>query len=167
MRLPQGANTKGKYRDADGHPWQVRLTQWTPELRYSAADLIDAFGPLAPAPRALPGSRKAAARAPGVVKATPSDRVLLVGWHGERLRAAGLVVADANARGWATILCPWRQHHTPGGGQTAGWNGHAFHCFHHSCATRTTRDLNVWLMADEAKAEKHLLSVLNGNGVRP
>jgi hypothetical protein len=129
-RLPVGVNGKTRYLDK-GRPFSVRLARWSPDHRFTVAEVAHAFGLDLTAPagrqRTLPTPR-------------PEDAARRDDEFGallEVLKLAGLYQATLG-EGRHAITCPWRNEHT--GGDTSGtavmepserngWRG-GFRCHH-------------------------------------
>jgi len=140
-RLPVAMN--GKHTP----PFQCRMVEWSPALRYSVADLVDGLQlELASAGRATrPGTRAAQQRpidGDPVWIPRPEENSVLVA-----LRDRGLYKAPLGD-GKHDITCPWVQEHTGEvNGGTAyyepddNWPIGGFKCLHGHCAERHVRDL--------------------------
>ena len=116
-RLPVGINGKPKYASATGGPFECRLVEWRPEMRYTPQEIVAQLQlELAPA-----GRPKKALKPSTSTKNAP----YILGNDGEDVltpkAAENPVVAALKARGqYKTplgsgkhdITCPWVQEHT-------------------------------------------------------
>jgi hypothetical protein len=151
-RLPVGANGKGKYVEALGHPFAVRITQWSPERAYTVEAIAKAYG----LDISAPPKREPLPIAAGAVQ----ERI--DGFSGllQALSDAGLYLGKR--REWHSIECPWADEHSDRA--TSGtalvepaeanrWAG-GFRCHHGHCQGRTIRDLYAWRDAFEALCDQ-------------
>lgn len=140
-RLPVAVN--GKHDP----PFQCRLVNWSPELRYSVDDLVDGLQL-----EWVPGGRPKRS-ASGATKESPADGdVVWIPRPEENaviavLRARGLYKAPLGD-GRHDITCPWVSEHsgTVDGGSAYfepddHWPIGGFKCLHGHCADRHIRDL--------------------------
>ena len=140
-RLPIAVN--GKHTP----PFQCRMVEWSPELRYSVEDLVDGLQlEIASTGRAArPGTRAAQQRPSDgdpVWIPRPEENSVLAA-----LRNRGLYKAPLGD-GKHDITCPWVKEHTGAvNGGTAyfepddNWPIGGFKCLHGHCAERHVRDL--------------------------
>ncbi|MCO4092871.1 MAG: hypothetical protein HEQ34_13105 [Sphingorhabdus sp.] len=113
VRLPFAINGKTKYRDDDGNPFVCKLTEWSPENRYSIDDIYRGFG--------LTEVTAVVAQAMQPVRYTPNTQA---GLSHEVFRAQQLenpVITALKERGLYKvdkghgrheITCPWYLDHT-------------------------------------------------------
>jgi hypothetical protein len=112
-RLPHAINGKAKYLDDDGNPFVCKLTEWSPELRYSLDDIYKGFGlktvtaavartthPVKSMPKAQPGLSHE------VFRAQLLENPVITA-----LKERGLYKVD-KGNGTHEIACPWYQEHT-------------------------------------------------------
>ena len=140
-RLPVAVN--GKHTP----PFQCRMVEWSPELRYSVDELVDGLQlEMASAGRPTRQSTRAAQERPSdgdpVWIPRPEENGVLVA-----LRDRGLYKAPLGD-GKHDITCPWVKEHT---GEVDGgtayfepddnWPIGGFKCLHGHCAERHVRDL--------------------------
>lgn len=140
-RLPVAVN--GKHTP----PYQCRMIEWSPELRYSVEDLVDGLQlEMASAGRSTRQGTRAAQQRPSdgdpVWIPRPEENSVLV-----VLRNRGLYKAPLGD-GKHDITCPWVTEHTGEvNGGTAyfepddNWPIGGFKCLHGHCAERHVRDL--------------------------
>ena len=140
-RLPEAVN--GKHTP----PFQCRMVEWSPELRYSVDELVDGLQlEMAPAGRPKRQSTRPAQERPSdgdpVWIPRPEENGVLVA-----LRDRGLYKAPLGD-GKHDITCPWVTEHTGEvNGGTAyfepddNWPIGGFKCLHGHCADRHIRDL--------------------------
>lgn len=140
-RLPVGVN--GKHRP----PFQCRMVEWSPDLRYSVEDLVDGLElEMVSAGRPARQGTRAAQQRPSdgdpVWIPRPEENAVLVA-----LRDRGLYKAPLGD-GKHDITCPWVTEHTGAvNGGTAyfepddNWPIGGFKCLHGHCAERHVRDL--------------------------
>jgi hypothetical protein len=140
-RLPVAVN--GKHTP----PFQCRMVEWSPELRYSVEDLVDDLQlEMASNGRPARQSTRAAQQRPSdgdpVWIPRPDENSVLVA-----LRNRGLYKAPLGD-GKHDITCPWVKEHTGEvNGGTAyfepddNWPIGGFKCLHGHCAERHVRDL--------------------------
>ena len=140
-RLPVGVN--GKH----ARPFSCRVVEWSPESRYSVAELVDGLE-LEVAEATRP-KRQSTRRAPEhpvdgdpVWVPRPDENAVLVA-----LRQRGLYKAPLG-EGKHDITCPWVKEHTNEvDGGTAyfepddNWPIGGFKCLHGHCSERHVRDL--------------------------
>ena len=140
-RLPEAVN--GKHTP----PFQCRMVEWSPELRYSVDELVDGLQlEMAPAGRPKRQSARPAQERPGdgdpVWIPRPEENAVLAA-----LRDHGLYKVPLGD-GKHDITCPWVKEHT---GEVDGgtayfepddnWPIGGFKCLHGHCADRHIRDL--------------------------
>ena len=140
-RLPVAIN--GKHTP----PFQCRIVEWSPGLRYSVEELVDGLQlEMASTGRSRRQSKRAAQQRPGdgdpVWIARPEENSVLIA-----LRDRGLYNAPLG-EGKHDITCPWVTEHTGAvNGGTAyfepddNWPIGGFKCLHGHCAERHVRDL--------------------------
>ena len=140
-RLPVAIN--GKHTP----PFQCRIVEWSPGLRYSVEELVDGLQlEMASTGRSRRQSKRAAQQRPGdgdpVWIARPEENSVLIA-----LRDRGLYNAPLG-EGKHDIICPWVTEHTGAvNGGTAyfepddNWPIGGFKCLHGHCAERHVRDL--------------------------
>ena len=140
-RLPVAIN--GKHTP----PFQCRIVEWSPGLRYSVEELVDGLQlEMASTGRSRRQSKRAAQQRPGdgdpVWIARPEENSVLIA-----LRDRGLYNASLG-EGKHDIICPWVTEHTSAvNGGTAyfepddNWPIGGFKCLHGHCAERHVRDL--------------------------
>ncbi len=140
-RLPDAVN--GKHTP----PFQCRMVEWVPRLRYSVEDLVDGLQlEMAPAGRPKRQGTHSAQRRPSdgdpVWIPRPEENSVLVA-----LRNRGLYKVPLG-EGKHDITCPWVKEHTGEvNGGTAyfepddNWPIGGFKCLHGHCADRHVRDL--------------------------
>jgi hypothetical protein len=140
-RLPVAVN--GKHTP----PFQCRMAEWSPELRYSVEDLVNGLQlEMAPTGRPARQGTRAAQQRPSdgdpVWIPRPEENSVLVA-----LRDRGLYKAPLGD-GKHDITCPWVTEHTGAvDGGTAyfepddNWPIGGFKCLHGHCADRHVRDL--------------------------
>ena len=128
-------------------PFQCRMVEWSPELRYSVEDLVDGLQlEMASAGRPERQSTRAAQQRPSdgdpVWIPRPEENSVLAA-----LRDRGLYKAPLGD-GKHDITCPWVTEHTASvDGGTAyfepddNWPIGGFKCLHGHCAERHVRDL--------------------------
>jgi hypothetical protein len=108
-RLPRGINGKPKHT-RDEQPWQCRLVEWNPHVRFTPEDIIDAFDlELPPAGDTKRGARKAKAhpkRGERVFEEARGDNAVIAA-----LQARGLYKAPLGD-GKHDITCPLVSEHT-------------------------------------------------------
>lgn len=147
MRLPFGKNLKPqRIAENGGRPFDVRLTEWAPERKYSAADiqtaLADVWGVAA-------AKAKGVCEAPAVGPKTEAEarEYLKTNATFRGLDTLGRVDWDRiRGNGMVGIHCPWRDEHT-GGEDTAAYNPETkgFKCHHGHCTDRTGRDVAAYV----------------------
>lgn len=147
-RLPIAVN--GKHMP----PFQCRMVEWSPELRYSVEELVNGLQlEIASVGRPTRQGTRAAQQRPGdgdpVWIPRPEENSVLVA-----LRDGGLYKAPLGD-GKHDITCPWVQDHTGEvNGGTAyfdpddNWPIGGFKCLHGHCAARHIRDLLRFLDID-------------------
>ena len=140
-RLPVAIN--GKHTP----PFQCRIVEWSPGLRYSVEELVDGLQlEMASTGRSRRQSKRAAQQRPGdgdpVWIARSEENSVLIA-----LRDRGLYNAPLG-EGKHDIICPWVTEHTGAvNGGTAyfepddNWPIGGFKCLHGHCAERHVRDL--------------------------
>lgn len=153
FRPPAGVNGKPKYGG-----WQVRMTDWHPERRYSVEQIAEAFNLQLVRERRPP--RGATGHKAHKIRAFMDTRAAL--------RSAGMLKAEeADYSGWIHVRCPWTDNHTDRADSGAAirlpeeendWTG-AFRCHHGHCAGKGWRDLTDWLAAQQ----EELLAAINRN----
>ena len=163
-RLPVATN--GKHTP----PFPCRMKKWSPELRYTQAELVVGFklsmAPGAPPPRQ--SARVAQQRhihGDQVLIPRPNENSVLVA-----LRARGLYKASLG-EGKHDITCPWVQEHTGAvNGGTAyfepndKWPIGGFKCFHGHCAERRVRDLLQYVCIEVSAARmKSTIRIIAGD----
>ncbi|MDZ4759963.1 MAG: hypothetical protein SGJ21_02695, partial [Alphaproteobacteria bacterium] len=128
-------------------PFQCRMVEWAPALRYSVEELVDGLElEMASAGRSTRQSTRAAQQRPSdgdpVWIPRPEENSVLVA-----LRDRGLYKAPLGD-GKHDITCPWVKEHTGEvNGGTAyyepddNWPIGGFKCLHGHCAERHVRDL--------------------------
>lgn len=108
-RLPVGVNTKAKYVQALGHPFEVRCKLFCPERRYSIKQIAAAF---------KLDLRQSAASRQRKASATPLTRAQTAGMEKqfaalvEALQVLGLYKRRTGKGPWHEITCPWVYRHT-------------------------------------------------------
>ncbi len=116
-RLPVAINGKPKYADEDGAPFQCRLIEWQPGVRYTPQEIVDGLQLELPPAGPPKTAMKRAGRddADGHISGNAADDVLTP------KAAENPVVAAFKARGlYKTplgsgkhdVTCPWVQEHT-------------------------------------------------------
>lgn len=136
-RVPVGANGKAKYRGEGGKVWQQRVHEANLELRYTPAQIAEAYG-LDLTPR-----REAPPPAPPRT-GIDVERATIIKW----LKLFGLHVEEQRP-GYHSIICPWADAHSDKG--TTGtyymepealnsFHG-GFICNHGHCSERDISDL--------------------------
>jgi len=147
FRPPAGVNAKPKH-ERDGKPWEVRMTEWHPERRWTVDGLVKAFG--------LTLRRKGPRLPRGATEDKAANIRAFVDVRNS-LKDANMMKRNApDMAGWTEMKCPWTVEHT---GQKD--NGAAlrlpdadnrffgaFKCHHGNCDGRGWRELTEWL-ADE------------------
>jgi hypothetical protein len=145
-RLPIGTNGKAKYRSASGVPFRVRLESWSPETRYTVAEVAEAYGLNLDAP----GPQEA--HAPAVTPVRSAHQ--RIDGFMELLRAvesAGLYQGSLG-EGRHAVTCPWVSSHTGKDGTGSAlfepstgnnWLG-GFRCHHGHCADRHIGHVYAW-----------------------
>ena len=140
-RLPVAIN--GKHTP----PFQCRIVEWSPGLRYSVEELVDGLQlEMASTGRSRRQSKRAAQQRPGdgdpVWIARPEENSVLIALRDRSLYNAPL------GEGKHDIICPWVTEHTGAvNGGTAyfepddNWPIGGFKCLHGHCAERHVRDL--------------------------
>ena len=140
-RLPVAIN--GKHTP----PFQCRIVEWSPGLRYSVEELVDGLQlEMASTGRSRRQSKRAAQQRPGdgdpVWIARPEENSVLIALRDRSLYNAPL------GEGKHDIICPWVAEHTGAvNGGTAyfepddNWPIGGFKCLHGHCAERHVRDL--------------------------
>lgn len=115
-RLPVAINGKPKYANDDGVPFNCRLVEWRPDLRYTPAEIVDALNlELIPVGKAKPDA-DAATGSPRITN-TEGDGVWLPKTVENpvisALKARGLYKTPLGS-GKHDVTCPWAQEHTDG-----------------------------------------------------
>lgn len=156
FRPPAGVNGKAKYNG-----WNVRMTEWAPERRYSVADITRAFK--LQLVKANPPPKDA-----GMITAAKAERIKAFINTRAALRAAGMLKREEpDYSGWIHITCPWTHNHTGGADNGAAirvpdheneWHG-GFRCHHGHCDGKGWRELTEWLVEEQAQ----LLELTNKN----
>lgn len=124
-RMPVAINGKGKHLDEEGNPFQCKLTQWNPEVRYTVQELIDALQLTVP-------KTDLDLRYDNEVYTPKAPKNPVV----EALKERGLYKTPLGS-GKHGITCPWKHEHTdqldsgtayfePDDNYAIG----GFHCFH-------------------------------------
>jgi hypothetical protein len=114
-RLPVGINGKPKHARIDGTPFQCRLIEWRPEVRYTPQEIVDRLG----LKMDSEGPQKSAANSKRLLNAhnTDTDEVLTPKPEENpvitALKARGLYKTPLGS-GKHDITCPWVQEHTDG-----------------------------------------------------
>jgi hypothetical protein len=154
FRPPAGVNGKPKYGG-----FKVNAHSWKPELRYSIAEVADAFG--------LELKRRVR-RQRVITKEEYVSRIDAFEHATNQLEDAGMIKqSEPDLSGWFQMVCPWTDNHTDRADNGAairmpdednGFFG-GFRCHHGHCADKGWRDLTDWL--DEQNAE--ILDKINEN----
>ena len=107
-RLPGGINGKRKYADQAGKPFQCRLVEWRPDLRYTPEDIAQRLGvDLARVGRAKPAaSKRQATFDDDILTPRPEENPVVTA-----LKARGLYKTPLGS-GKHHITCPWLHEHT-------------------------------------------------------
>jgi hypothetical protein len=114
-RLPVGINGRPKHAKEDGTPFQCRLIEWRPEIRYTRQQIVDRLQlNLAPAG----GQKREANPSPqpnrlsfdtdDVLTPKPAENPVITA-----LKARGLYKTPLGS-GKHDVTCPWVQEHTDG-----------------------------------------------------
>jgi len=151
VRLPVAVNAKSN------PPFACRMAMWSPELRYSVAEIRSGLE-LMPVSKTHPAklpksSRQIADGTEAIWIPRPEENAVLAA-----LRRRGLYKADLG-NGKHDITCPWVDEHT---GEVDGgtayfepderWPVGGYNCFHGHCADRRLRDLLDFIGVDLAAA---------------
>jgi hypothetical protein len=157
FRPPAGINGKPKH-----NKWRVRLAQWSPDHRYSIAEIAQAFG--------LDLTR-AGPRVPRGATAGKSDNIRAFVAVRQALRSAQMLKKEEpDLAGWADVRCPWTAEHTGAIDNGAAiklpdadnaWFG-AFKCHHGACEGKGWRELTQWLTEEQSE----ILEFTNRNAKR-
>jgi hypothetical protein len=173
-RLPLGIN--GKYQNSDGSPWQCRLVEWHPQLRYSMNELLNGLGielkdPALKQPSSAkhpPASHRLAFQSLDDVHIPRADEHPVI----TALKNSGRYKQPLGA-GKHDITCPWVDEHTAQIDQgTAYWQPSenyplgGFKCLHGHCANRRVSELYEFLGIDKVSA-KHKPIILVQPGELP
>lgn len=143
-RLPIGVNAKAAYVEQLGRPWPVACREFSPDWRYSVAEIASAFG----LDMTLPPPRPARAVTTDEMQASEMRFDVLL----EVLRAIGLYKQPIG-NGWHEITCPWIDTHTMRADSGAAirepseanaWRG-GFCCHHGHCEKRGMRHVREFL----------------------
>jgi hypothetical protein len=145
FRLPCGINGKAKYVKKLGHPFQVRLLEWTSGRRYTVEQIAAAYklNIKAPPPRPNAQIPKSEMR----TRSKDFDSLL------KTISDAGLFLKSRGE--WSDIECPWADEHTDGAisgsavcapSRENGFIG-GYRCHHGHCEGRTVVDLYRWQRA--------------------
>ena len=116
-RLPVAINGKPKYADAEGAPFQCRLTEWNPDRRYTPQEIVEGLRlELAPAGRPKSQTRSARSVAARSRGNTNSADDILIPKASENpvitaLKTRGLYKTPLGS-GKHDITCPWVDEHT-------------------------------------------------------
>lgn len=143
-RLPVGSNGKLKYRSDTGAVWPQRVAEANLELRYTPADIADAYG-LDLTPRREPPP-------------PPQPRAGIDREHGEAIFLLKLlgIHKECLRPGYHELICPWLDSHSDGAATGTyytepeglnSWHG-GFMCHHGHCGERDINDLIGWLRAN-------------------
>lgn len=115
MRLPVAINGKPKYFDADGQPWQCKLTEWHPDRHFSVEGLISGLEiELAPAGRPKRDKKRKHTTLAEAIDANADD--VYVPRASENPVIAALQKQGKYKQplgdGRHDITCPWVHEHT-------------------------------------------------------
>lgn len=115
MRLPVAINGKAKYFDADGKPWQCKLTEWHPYRHFSVEGLISGLEiELAPAGRPKRDKKRKHTTLADAIDANADD--VYVPRASENPVIAALQTQGKYKQplgdGRHDITCPWVHEHT-------------------------------------------------------
>lgn len=115
MRLPVAINGKAKYFDADGQPWQCKLSEWHPDHHFSVESLISGLEiELAPAGRPKREKKRMNATLAEAIDANADD--VYVPRASENPVIAALQKSGFYKQplgdGRHDITCPWVHEHT-------------------------------------------------------
>lgn len=155
FRPPAGVNGKAKYGG-----WKVRLAEWNPHLRYSPAEIADAFGLKVEVARPV----KIDQGYLGAMRKAGTEAFVRV-WAA--LDGAGMLRGEPDYSDWTQMRCPWVEEHTGGVDSGAAirlpkeenqWQG-GFRCHHGHCIHKGWRDLTHWL----AESDAEMLAMTNEN----
>lgn len=124
-RMPVAINGKGKHLDEEGNPFQCKLTQWNPEVRYTVQELIEALQLTLP-------KTDLDLRYDNEVYTPKASKNPVI----EALQERGLYKTPLGS-GKHDMTCPWKHEHTeqldsgtayfePDDNYAIG----GFHCFH-------------------------------------
>ena len=147
VRLPVGHNSKPS-RLVSGQPFQVRLTAWEPELRYSLPDVAAAFKVDITSIPEMPAYSQGPRDLMGEPKHETKDAIF--NW----LLDNGYCSADIDHSGHVDVTCPWGDQHSDtnvgaryspygAGGEYAYQR--QFTCFHEHCKDRTSSEFLQWV----------------------
>jgi hypothetical protein len=160
-RLPNGFNTKSKYRLEDGSYPETRLTSWNPGVRYTPERLAD-----------LLGIKLGGGNTKGSLNETRKSKVeRSIELHEvlQQLKDRNLYKGEIES-GRHAITCPWVSEHTdeqdsgtvyfePSGDYEIG----GFKCHHGHCAHRTVKDLYNFLQVSiKPKRDLPTITILGG-----
>lgn len=153
FRPPIGVNGKPKYGG-----WNVRMTDWHPERRYSVEEIAHAFD--------LQLVRER--RPPKGATGGKGEKIRAFLHTRASLRGAGMLkTEEADYSGWIQVHCPWTANHTDQADNGAAirlpependWVG-AFRCHHGHCEGKGWREMTDWLSNELAE----LLEMINRN----
>ena len=101
VRLPNGSNGKGKYRDEHGKPFRCRLVEWRPDLRYTVQEIIDGLN------LELQSNKESVRRIADDVFTPQADENPAI----TALKERGLYKTPLGS-GKHDITCPWVHEHT-------------------------------------------------------
>lgn len=150
MRLPYGVNEKVTTIEKYGKPIPCRITEWSPQIRYSVDELACVFS-------ADLSEEALEARYTGCMNGTPSEEEIAGDFVMSLFRARGMIVDESrNDEGFIAVECPWSGDHTDGrteAGYRPGLGG--FKCHHGHCCEKGMNEIRVWaaeVMTPDEKA---------------
>ena len=121
-RLPMAINGKPKHATGDGNPFQCRLVEWQPEVRYTPQEIVDRLqlnlDPTSRQKRTAKSNYQpngVSADAEDVLTQKPAENPVITA-----LKARKLYKTPLGSRKH-DITCPWVQEHTDGQDSGAGY----------------------------------------------
>ena len=134
VRIPGAWNTKAKYRDVEGNPFQTRLVEWHPDRLFALEDLAEPFG------IDLAGLVDHGNGVIGGMAAAWPEESPVMQWVAEHH------LGDKRGTdGQYHIVCPWVEEHSDGDDSGTWVITHddgtlGFKCHHGHCQHRTGGD---------------------------
>lgn len=158
-RLPTAINGKPKYHSGEGIPFECRLAEWNPTIRYTTDEVIAGLGldvPVKPPLNRKVSDENRQQDDAVCIYANPENPVVTAlrdkGWYKREIEP-----------GKHEVTCPWVNEHTDATDTGACyWEPDTkhrvggFRCLHAHCEKRTVRDLIALLDVSPADARNKI-----------